>query len=71
VLRVDPSGKWLLGADAFAGEAYVFAIGSGGVSDLHQLFGRHADATVRRPILKITPTATMSSSPTAPLESTR
>lgn len=30
VLRVDPTGKWLLGADAFAGEAYVFQIGSGG-----------------------------------------
>lgn len=31
VLRVDPTGKYLLGADAFAGEAYVFQIGSGGV----------------------------------------
>lgn len=31
VMRVDPTGKWLLGADAFAGEAYVFQIGSGGV----------------------------------------
>lgn len=31
VLRVDSTGKWLLGADAFAGEAYVFQIGSGGV----------------------------------------
>jgi 6-phosphogluconolactonase len=31
VLRVDPTGKWLIGADAFAGEAYVFQIGSGGV----------------------------------------
>lgn len=30
VLRVDPTGKWLLGADAFTGEAYVFQIGSGG-----------------------------------------
>jgi len=30
VLRVDPTGKWLLGADAFAGEAYVFQIGTGG-----------------------------------------
>lgn len=30
VLRVDTTGKWLLGADAFAGEAYVFEIGSGG-----------------------------------------
>jgi 6-phosphogluconolactonase (cycloisomerase 2 family) len=30
VLRVDPTGRWLLGADAFAGEAYVFQIGSGG-----------------------------------------
>lgn len=30
VLRVDASGKWLLGADAFAGEAYVYQIGSGG-----------------------------------------
>jgi len=31
VLRVDSTGTWLLGADAFAGEAYVFQIGSGGV----------------------------------------
>ncbi len=31
VLRVDPTGKWLLGADSFAGEAYVFQIGSGGL----------------------------------------
>ena len=30
VLRVDPTGKYLLGADAFSGEAYVFQIGSGG-----------------------------------------
>lgn len=30
VLRVDPTGKWLLGADAYAGEAYVFEIGTGG-----------------------------------------
>lgn len=30
VLRVDPTGKFLLGADAFAGEAYVFQIGNGG-----------------------------------------
>lgn len=30
VLRVDPTGKFLLGADAFAGEAYVFQIGTGG-----------------------------------------
>lgn len=30
VLRVDPTGKYLLGADAFAGEAYVFQIGTGG-----------------------------------------
>lgn len=31
VLRVDSTGRWLLGADAFAGEAYVFQIGNGGV----------------------------------------
>src|SRR5579872_1472632 len=31
VLRVDKTGKWLIGADAFAGEAYVFQIGSGGL----------------------------------------
>jgi 6-phosphogluconolactonase (cycloisomerase 2 family) len=30
VLRVDPTGKWLLGASAFAGQAYVYQIGSGG-----------------------------------------
>lgn len=30
VLRVDSTGKWLIGADAFAGEAYVFQINSGG-----------------------------------------
>lgn len=30
VLRVDPTGKWLLGASAFAGQAYVFQIGTGG-----------------------------------------
>jgi 6-phosphogluconolactonase (cycloisomerase 2 family) len=30
VLRVDPTGKFLLGADGFAGEAYVFQIGTGG-----------------------------------------
>ncbi len=31
VLHVDSTGTWLLGADAFAGEAYVFQIGSGGL----------------------------------------
>lgn len=30
VLRVDSTGNWLIGADAFAGEAYVFQIGNGG-----------------------------------------
>jgi 6-phosphogluconolactonase len=30
ILRVDSTGKWLIGADAFAGEAYVFQIGTGG-----------------------------------------
>ena len=30
VLRVDSTGKWLLGASAFAGQAYVYEIGSGG-----------------------------------------
>lgn len=30
VLRVDSTGNWLIGADAFAGEAYVFQIGTGG-----------------------------------------
>lgn len=30
VLRVDPSGKWLLGADSLSGSAYVFQILSGG-----------------------------------------
>lgn len=30
-LRVDSTGKWLIGADAFAGEAYVFQIGSDGL----------------------------------------
>lgn len=30
VLRVDPTGKWLLGASAFAGQAYVYQIGTGG-----------------------------------------
>jgi 6-phosphogluconolactonase (cycloisomerase 2 family) len=30
VLRVDPTGKWLLGASSFAGTAYVFQIGTGG-----------------------------------------
>lgn len=30
VLRVDPTGAWLLGADSLTGEAYVFQIGSGG-----------------------------------------
>ncbi len=30
VLRVDPTGKYLLGASAFAGQAFVFQIGSGG-----------------------------------------
>lgn len=31
VLRVDSTGKWLIGGDAFAGEAFVFQIGSGGM----------------------------------------
>lgn len=31
VLRVDTTGKWLIGADAFVGEAFVFQIGSGGL----------------------------------------
>lgn len=30
VLRVDPTGKWLLGASSFAGQAYVYQIGNGG-----------------------------------------
>ncbi len=30
VLRVDSTGKWLLGASAFSGQAYVYQIGSGG-----------------------------------------
>ncbi len=30
VLRVDSTGKWLLGASAFAGQAFVYEIGSGG-----------------------------------------
>ncbi len=30
VLKVDPSGKWLLGADYDLGDAYVYQIGSGG-----------------------------------------
>jgi 6-phosphogluconolactonase len=30
VLRVDPTGAWLLGADALTGEAYVFQIGTDG-----------------------------------------
>jgi 6-phosphogluconolactonase (cycloisomerase 2 family) len=30
VLRVDPTGKWLIGASAFAGQAYVYQIGTGG-----------------------------------------
>jgi 6-phosphogluconolactonase (cycloisomerase 2 family) len=30
-LRVDTTGKWLIGADAFVGEAFVFQIGSGGL----------------------------------------
>lgn len=29
-LRVDTTGKWLLGASAFSGQAYVYQIGSGG-----------------------------------------
>ena len=31
VLRVDSTGKWLLGASSFSGEAFVFQIGTGGV----------------------------------------
>ncbi len=30
VLRVDTTGKWLLGGSAFSGQAYVYQIGSGG-----------------------------------------
>jgi 6-phosphogluconolactonase (cycloisomerase 2 family) len=30
VLRLDPTGKWLIGASAFAGQAYVYQIGTGG-----------------------------------------
>lgn len=31
VLRVDATGNWLIGADAFSGQAYVFQIGVGGI----------------------------------------
>lgn len=31
VLRVDSTGNWLIGADSYAGTAYVFQIGNGGV----------------------------------------
>jgi 6-phosphogluconolactonase (cycloisomerase 2 family) len=30
VLRVDPTGKWLIGGSAFSGQAYVYQIGTGG-----------------------------------------
>src|ERR1700728_1366270 len=30
-LRVDSTGKWLIGASAFSGQAYVYQIGSGGL----------------------------------------
>jgi 6-phosphogluconolactonase (cycloisomerase 2 family) len=30
VLRVDPTGKWLLGGSAFSGQVFVYQIGSGG-----------------------------------------
>jgi 6-phosphogluconolactonase (cycloisomerase 2 family) len=30
VLRVDSTGKWLLGASSFSGEAFVYQIGTGG-----------------------------------------
>jgi 6-phosphogluconolactonase (cycloisomerase 2 family) len=30
VLRVDPTGKWLIGGSTFAGQAYVYQIGTGG-----------------------------------------
>ena len=56
VLRVDPSGKWLLGADAFAGEAYVFAIGSGGVLTSISSSVVTLNATVPATDLEITPT---------------
>lgn len=31
VLRVDSTGQWLIGADALAGEVFVFQIGNGGL----------------------------------------
>jgi 6-phosphogluconolactonase (cycloisomerase 2 family) len=30
VLRVDPTGNWLIGGSTFAGQAYVYQIGTGG-----------------------------------------
>lgn len=55
VLRVDPSGKWLLGADAFAGEAYVFQIGDGGVLTSISSSVVTLNATVAATDLEITP----------------
>lgn len=55
VLRVDPTGKYLLGADAFAGEAYVFQIGSGGVLNSISSSVVTLNATVPATDLEITP----------------
>jgi 6-phosphogluconolactonase len=55
VLRVDPTGKWLLGADALAGEAYVFQIGTGGVLTAISASVVTLNATVPATDLEITP----------------
>jgi len=55
VLRVDPTGKWLLGADGLAGEAYVFQIGTGGTLESISSSLVTLNATVPAQDLEITP----------------
>lgn len=55
VLRVDPTGKFLLGADALVGNAYVFQIGTGGsLSAISSSFVT-LNATVPANDMQITP----------------
>lgn len=55
VLRVDPTGAWLLGADSLAGEAYVFQIGTGGTLTSISTSVVTLNATVPAEDLEITP----------------
>jgi 6-phosphogluconolactonase len=55
VLRVDPTGKFLIGADALVGNVYVFQIGSGGALTSISSSLVTLNATVPANDLQITP----------------